>query len=364
VEEKIMKYVLTTIFLLMFSAAGFAQDITGIWRGNFYQRGYFGESDTYKYEVQLGQGADQSLMGVTYSYLTTVFYGKAKLKGSVNQESKRVIIEETRIVEVRMQQSTQPCVMTCYLTYYKQGDKEYLRGNYTSKNIYDNTSCGIGTVILTKVPTSDFHVEKFLQKKLNPLPKTTEPKTNPEPKPRQPRTTPSVTPKPPVKQPEQKPPVLKKTDPGKVQKTEPNKTPAQPNTIKKNNVNVGKVPAPEVLKTRKNELARVIDVPTEDDIRVDLYDNGDIDHDTVSVYLDNKLIVSRQMLKATPITFKLKVDNDNPEHELVMVAENLGEIPPNTSLMIVTVGNQRYEVRITSNEQKNALVRFRYTRPK
>ena len=43
-----------------------------------------------------------------------------------------------------------------------------------------------------------------------------------------------------------------------------------------------------------------------------------------------------------------------------MVAENLGRIPPNTSLMIVEAGEQRFEVRITSTEQKNAVVRFKY----
>ena len=54
------------------------------------------------------------------------------------------------------------------------------------------------------------------------------------------------------------------------------------------------------------------------------------------------------------------MDKDNAEHELVMVAENLGRIPPNTSLMIVESGGQRFDVRITSTQQKNALVRFKY----
>jgi hypothetical protein len=43
-----------------------------------------------------------------------------------------------------------------------------------------------------------------------------------------------------------------------------------------------------------------------------------------------------------------------------MVAENMGRIPPNTSLMIVQDGDKRYQVSITSTEQKNAMVRFRY----
>ena len=57
------------------------------------------------------------------------------------------------------------------------------------------------------------------------------------------------------------------------------------------------------------------------------------------------------------------MDETQPEHELVMVAENLGRIPPNTSLMVVTAGDKRYEVRITSTEQKNAVVRFKYVKP-
>ena len=94
------------------------------------------------------------------------------------------------------------------------------------------------------------------------------------------------------------------------------------------------------------------------EVSVDLYDNGTIDNDTVSVYLDKKLVISKQRLTERAINVKLKLSEDNDYHELVMVAENLGEIPPNTSLMVVKAGDKQYEVRITSNEQKNAVVIF------
>jgi len=45
------------------------------------------------------------------------------------------------------------------------------------------------------------------------------------------------------------------------------------------------------------------------------------------------------------------------------VAENEGDIPPNTSLMIVKAGKKEYEVRIVSTEQKNAVVIFKYEKP-
>jgi tryptophan synthase alpha chain len=51
----------------------------------------------------------------------------------------------------------------------------------------------------------------------------------------------------------------------------------------------------------------------------------------------------------------LDIDNQSDVNELVMYAENLGSIPPNTALMIVTDGPNRYEVRITSDLEKSGV---------
>ena len=117
----------------------------------------------------------------------------------------------------------------------------------------------------------------------------------------------------------------------------------------------------DLLRSRENDLVKTLIINTEN-VVVKLFDNGQIDNDTISVYLDKQLILSKKRLSAAALTINLKMDESNPDHELVMVAENLGEIPPNTSLMIVTAGDQRFEVRITSTEQKNAMVRFKYVK--
>ena len=117
----------------------------------------------------------------------------------------------------------------------------------------------------------------------------------------------------------------------------------------------------DLLRSRENNLMKTLIINSEK-VTVKLYDNGQIDNDTISVYLDKQLILSKKRLSAVPLSIDLKMDESNPDHELIMVAENLGEIPPNTSLMIVTAGEQRFEVRITSTEQKNAMVRFRYVK--
>jgi hypothetical protein len=95
-------------------------------------------------------------------------------------------------------------------------------------------------------------------------------------------------------------------------------------------------------------------------IRLDFYDNAEIDDDTISVFVNNKMILSSQRLSAKAITAYIKIDLQNTFQEVEMVGENMGKIPPNTALLIVTSGTFRYKLYLTSTEQKNAKVRFIY----
>jgi len=119
---------------------------------------------------------------------------------------------------------------------------------------------------------------------------------------------------------------------------------------------------PPSLTARKAELVKEIKVDT-GTIQIDFYDNGQIDGDTISVYVNNMPVVSRKMLKSQPLSITVKVDLKRTEQEVIMVGENLGTIPPNTALMIVKAGDKRYQLYLTSDEQKNAMVRFIYEKP-
>jgi len=113
------------------------------------------------------------------------------------------------------------------------------------------------------------------------------------------------------------------------------------------------------LTTRKNELVREIKVDT-GTIKLSFYDNATIDGDTISVFLDKKTVLSNQRLTTKPLELEIRITLDQRTHEVVMVAENLGEIPPNTALMIITTAKTRYQLNLTSTETKNAMVRFVY----
>lgn len=368
--------------LLLGSKETFAQNLTGIWRGYFKTD----MGDTYKLEVQIKQ-SNNGFKGVTYSYLTTVFYGKATLTGTFNKEAKSVVIRELQTVELRMSAGSVPCIMKYMLEYSKSGKEEFLEGVYNSiyeKDAYGGKrgdDCGGGIVRLRKVPTSDFYIEPFLRPPAATKPKT--PATGNNTTAKTPATsTPAKTNNGTAAKPVAKPPVAtNKVTTGKnstATTTVPKNTNTVPNQSRHTPVqsppvdsvvrvqkDVSKplprpvIPRPEVLRTRQNELMKAL-VINHDEVTIKIFDNGEIDDDTISVYLDNKLMLSNKRLTASPLTFKFKLNEDDPDHELVMVAENLGRIPPNTSLMIVEAGDQRFEVRITSTEQKNAVVRFRY----
>ena len=87
-----------------------------------------------------------------------------------------------------------------------------------------------------------------------------------------------------------------------------------------------------------------------DSLVLSLYDNGEIDGDTVSVFLNGEMLIDRQGLKGTAIkkTIYLKPGEDE-EVEILLFAENLGKYPPNTGLLIIRDGEDRYEIRFSAD---------------
>ncbi|MBL7760741.1 MAG: hypothetical protein JNK08_08595 [Sediminibacterium sp.] len=408
-----MKLIFTLTSLLFFIIQGPAQKITGIWRGYFsssngmYREGL--REEMYKYEIQIEQLPNNGVRGVTYSYKSTIFYGKATLQGIYNVTSKTLLLKETKLVDLKVGDKSEPCLMTCYLDYSKVGKLEVLQGTFISTNVKDKGDCGSGKVYLEKVPVSDFEKEDFLTRhndssvagtkkpakkeagmkdtakkntvsgsfttaqkppanrqpstagNTNP-PRSTQPKTNTSSQPvakNIPKTnklTGAAAPK----------------EAGKLSVPPPAtpKVPAQPyvqeQTIssavkpKEEYKEKNNGPIPKVLLERENKLVKTIHTD-EELVQIDLFDNGTIDNDTISVYHNNVQVVKNARLSFSPISFRIRNNETDHNHELVVVAENLGEIPPNTALMVITAGRKRYEIFLASNEERNAKVVIQYS---
>lgn len=116
------------------------------------------------------------------------------------------------------------------------------------------------------------------------------------------------------------------------------------------------------FKQREKDYVQDIEVES-DSLQIDFYDNGEVDGDSISIFFNDKLLASSQKLSASAIHLRIGLDPTKEFNELSMFADNLGSIPPNTALMLVYDGRKRYEVRVSSNLQKNATIRVRKKRP-
>ena len=110
------------------------------------------------------------------------------------------------------------------------------------------------------------------------------------------------------------------------------------------------------FENRNSKDTKTIEVKS-NKIKVELYDDGDIDNDIVSVYFNKALIVDQKPLTANAHSFILNLEAGKI-NELVLYADNLGSIPPNTALMVITDGATRHEVRLSADLKNNASVRF------
>lgn len=113
------------------------------------------------------------------------------------------------------------------------------------------------------------------------------------------------------------------------------------------------------VEKRISETIQAIEFKS-DSITLALYDNGEIDGDTVSVLINGEVIMSRQGLKASAIKKTVYITPAMQDSfTLVLYAENLGLYPPNTGLIIVRDGDDSYQVRFSADLQKNVAVLFK-----
>ncbi len=380
-----MKKIIPFILFVFMCTSLHAQDFTGQWKGEFIDKssaftGWGGDRCEYVLELEC---SGTKVTGYSYTYFSDGgkrYYTICKLSGTVDKASKSVEVKEIERTKTNVPVTIRNCFQIHRLTYFKKDDQQSLEGSWVPIPNQQG-DCGFGTTILSR---------RVLQKNPaylnNPVTKTkpvVKPKTTPpaspivkavpkktppavaKKKPAAPivKTTPKKVTAPPVIKKDTKKsttPIIVKVAPDKKINTEPkavvtNDLPKPPPVIKT-------TPAQEIVvndayKKRNSELIKTIEIDSTS-FTVDLYDNGEIDGDSISLFFNGKLLLSHKRLSDKAIRLTLNVDANQPVNELIMYAENLGTIAPNTALMLVNDGENRYEVRISSDLQKSGVIRF------
>jgi hypothetical protein len=314
----VLKQLLGLLMTVLLYHTALAQNsIVGIWEGDFIAINTYGLGEP-KLVIEIFESKDSLFTGITHLYYEEDKYEHYKMVGRYLKKDSLLIIKEASTIAVDLG-NIGNCLGTYVLRFSKKAGYLLLEGIWVS-NRY-GCSRDTKVILKKKIPT--------------PLPapvpqKITTPKTN-------------------IAAVKNKP----------IKKIEPTTNTDVPAPMVKDLPVIKPVPVkmPPQITQRQTDIQSLLEIASadKDSIRVDVYDNGDIDGDSVSVYEEGLARINHKMITANPLTFYVSLDkNLHPITHLRLVAESLGTIPPCTALMIVTTKSKRYEVRLSSNFKKNA----------
>jgi len=329
-----------------------SQMITGVWHGKI---------DKQKVEVKIVQNGD-SLTGTSYYYESATRYRRYSIKGYLDAKDNSVVWWDDELIEER-----------------SKGLNLFPKGKLPATARADFNCPGGGVMMLDgkiymaddqKDPRGDVHLDKVntssFQDEWDPVIENYTVGAN----------DPDIIDS--IGSIAQRPTIIEKP----VETIREEKTISQPvvkneePVIKKQTVNIPqpttqetniqtKIDPPTIeqkFTSREKILTKEIPL-TADSIELRFYDNAEIDGDSISLFLNNQLIFEHIRLSDRAYVVKLAASDLKENNELIMVAENLGAIPPNTSYMIAIVGDKRYDAQLASTEGSSAMVRLKKAHP-
>jgi len=375
------------------------QDLTGKWKGYFTpSRDLDGKIVTY--EIVIKENPDHTLTASTYSKISNNFTANALATGMHSENAQLVSITETSLNKKKLVGNFEACLMSNFLNYRVVRGYEILEGSYTATNELSGKDCGGGKVYLEKEGPI---VKEFSAKTANSKTATANKIIAKENKTK------------PAKQTEIVKQILTKNNQATTSKltntTKPSSNTKLNSTTKSNLTQASSIQTPSiqnapiqtaaattnavnalqentkaaainetsassntsatkssgqilpwVLVGRENKLVKqvIVNSPT---ISIDLYDNGTIDNDTIMIFDNKVLLLENKRLSYKATHFEVNFNKENTRHEIIIVAHNLGTVPPNTALMVVKDGTSRQEIYITSTLSVNAMIIFEQKKP-
>jgi hypothetical protein len=382
-----------TTLLLFFGFISFqlsAQNLTGRWVGSFIAN-EDALINNYAYQIELKENSSHQIAAQTITQKGDQFYASAFARGSHSLKTNLVQITETSFDQIKMANQLEACLMTNFLTYKNIDGHEILEGTYMSTSINGKRNCGSGKIFLekeasllsitknkkeNKVVTNTQYGNVDSQKSINKLnltkiiasnkdvsgiastnirganaayPKAKSSNVNPLNKSNDlaAQKTNNLNNKQIIVV-QENPTIAIDTDEVIVENTSNANS-----SNKQNKINNTPINLPWVLVGRENKLVKKI-ITKNKNISIDLFDNGTIDNDTIIVYDNKQLIVNKKRLSYKSIHLEFDFTENIREHEVIIVAHNMGTVPPNTALLLYKDGKNRQEYFITSTNKINA----------
>jgi hypothetical protein len=385
-------------FLLFCSVQLFAQkkdmDITGLWKGTMYNDS---TQKFLRYEIAISQNEKGKLSGFTHTFFISddkEYHGVKKVK--VKKQDGKIIIEDQELIVNNYPIPPAKNVRQLDVLTLEVHDSVMILSGPFSTNRTKQYASLTGTINVQR--KHDFkqsalipHLEELgLASELSFADEIKKSETNTETKPAAVTEQPVVKSTPVKEQPvikitpivKEKPaeekPVVKSAPVEKektvttqpVAKTTPvTKEKEQPAVVKQPETVAAKKPeekpaAPSAVDLAKRTIETIQSVYFKSDSLVlTLYDNGEVDGDTVSVIMNGKVIMPRVGLTTNAVRKTIYTQDIGDSIQIIMYAETLGSLPPNTGLLIVNDGTDRYEIRFSGDMERSSAIMFRRKSP-
>lgn len=121
--------------------------------------------------------------------------------------------------------------------------------------------------------------------------------------------------------------------------------------------------APMVLIDRNVVVRQQNIVVDKTEFTLQFFDHKEQDGDIISINLNGKWIIENQELKNRPLHVEIKI-NPQVENYIILHAENLGKVPPNTCAITYYYNGKRKQVVLNSNMNESEMIRIEYVEPK
>jgi hypothetical protein len=364
------------LFLCIISVHLSAQNLTGRWQGSFIANGD-AVINNFTYELIIKENANHQITAQTITKRADQFYASAFAKGTHSIRTQLVQIEETSFEQIKIANELEACLMSNFLTYKNINGHEILEGSYMSTVVGGQRNCGSGKVFLEKVSSlltvNNPKVDKKnidTQKKKAIIAQKTITNNKSAPSKSTKIDAPNTILNTSISANKIPPSVEKKNTQATVNSTIETDTDevvveneaAPTSTTTQNSIRNQPINLPWVLVGRENKLVKKI-ITNSKMVSIDLFDNGTIDNDTIIVFDNKKLLVNKKRLSYKAIHLELNFTENSREHEVIIVAHNMGTVPPNTALLLLKDGKNRQEYFITSTNKINAKILIVYEPP-
>lgn len=364
------------LFFCVISLQIAAQNLTGRWIGSFIAN-EDALINNYAYQIEIKENSSHQISAQTITQKGDQFYASAFARGSHSIKTNLVQIVETSFDQIKMADQLQACLMTNFLTYKVIDGHEILEGTYMSTSLNGKRNCGSGKIFLEKNETLlsfkknntgkkvkdeiqstkiDTQISKSIPSNklivsttIKPINKSTSAtKTTPINNSNKITANLNIITEKQIDKDQSNP--VREIDTDEVIVENANNI---TNTAAQNSINNQPINLPWVLVGRENKLVKKI-ITNSKNISIDLFDNGTIDNDTIIVYDNKKLLINKKRLSYKSIHLEFEFSENIREHEVIIVAHNMGTVPPNTALLLYKDGKNRQEYFITSTNKINA----------